>query len=231
MATKPPRPAYTTVEELLDSLGGVPAGRVRFDPVPGTATEKDVIRLYQDHKRLYELIDGTLVEKAMGSKESFIAGILIQALRNLNDQLGNLGMVLGEAGTIRLMKSLVRIPDVSFTRWEKLPSRKVPAEAIPELTPDLAVEVLSKTNTRAEMARKLKEYFMSGVRLVWFINPRARTARSFTSPDDVTEIGPDGALDGGDVLPGFRLPIAQLFADVEDEPAARAAKRAPRKKR
>src|SRR5438132_1428603 len=117
MATKT-RPTFTTIEDLLDSLGGVSAGRVRLDPAPGTATEKDVIRLYEDHKRLYELVDGTLVEKVMGSTESFIASLLIKLIGNFSDQHGNLGMVLGEAGTIRLLKGLVRIPDVSLTLWE-----------------------------------------------------------------------------------------------------------------
>jgi Uma2 family endonuclease len=222
MATRTPR--FETIDELLDSLGGVSPDRVRFDPLPGTATERDVLRLYEDHKRLFELVDGTLVEKVMGAGESSVAALLIQLLRNYSDEHGRVGMVLGEAGTLRLLRKLVRIPDVSFTLWERLPNRKVPSEPIPDLAPDLAVEVLSRKNTKREMERKLKEYFLSGVRLVWFIDPRARTVRAFTSPDDSVVLGPGEDLDGGEVLPGFRVPVARLFAELADEPPPSAGK-------
>jgi Uma2 family endonuclease len=79
--------------------------------------------------------------------------------------------------------------------------------------PDLAVEVLSEGNTPAEMNRKLGEYFAGGVRLVWLIDPDTQTALAYTSPDKSNFIGADGALDGGDVLPGFGLPLRDLFAE------------------
>jgi Uma2 family endonuclease len=212
-------PNFETMEDLLTDLGGISPGRVRLDPAPGTATVADVLRLYEKHKRLFELVDGTLVEKAMGAKESFIAATLIQLLTNYSDAHGRLGMTLGEAGTLKLLKGLVRIPDVSFTRWERLPGGKVPNDPIPDLVPDLAVEVLSKANTRREMERKLKEYFLSGVKLVWFVEPSARVVRAFTSPDEVIELGINDNLEGGDVLPGFTVPVARLFADLSDTPS------------
>jgi Uma2 family endonuclease len=89
---------------------------------------------------------------------------------------------------------------------------------VPDLAPDLAVEVLSEGNTREEMERKLKEYFLSEVSVVWFVDPRNRTVRVYTSPDDVTELGEGDTLDGGDVLPGFSVPVARLFADLGDAP-------------
>jgi Uma2 family endonuclease len=222
MAARTPR--FETIDELLDSLGGISPDRVRFDPLPGTATERDVIRLYEDHKRLFELVDGTLVEKVMGAKESFVAIQLILLLGRWNEENGNVGMILGEAGTLKLLKKLVRIPDVSFTLWDRLPNRKVPREPIPDLAPDLAVEVLSRKNTKREMERKLKEYFLAGVRLVWFIDPRNRTVRVFTSPDEAAVLGPGDDLDGGEVLPGFRVPVARLFAELADEPSPLAGK-------
>jgi Uma2 family endonuclease len=221
-------PTFETLDDLLDSLGGVSPKRVRLMPPPGTATEKDVIRLYEKHKRLFELVDGTLVEKVVGAKESFVAIRLAIILGNWNDGHGNLGMILGEAGTIKLLGKLVRIPDLSFTRWERLPNRKVPNEPIPDLAPDLAVEVLSKGNTKREMQRKLKEYFLSGVRLVWFVNQEDRAVRVHTSPDRSNEVGPDDTLDGGEVLPGFRVPVARLFAELDDAPAPK--RKAPKRK-
>lgn len=207
-----------TLGELLASLGGISADRVRMKPAPGTATPEDVLRLYQNHKRLFELVDGTLVEKGMGFGESSIAALLIQLLMNHSDAHGRLGLVSGEAGTVKLLKKLVRIPDVSFTRRDRLPDGKVPTEPIPDLAPDLCIEVLSEGNTRLEMERKLKEYFLAGVLLVWFVDPKRRKVRVFTSPDDVTELTATDTLDGGDVLPGFTVPVARLFADLGDAP-------------
>jgi Uma2 family endonuclease len=107
---------------------------------------------------------------------------------------------------------LVRTPDVSFISWDRLPDRKLPAEPIPDLVPDLAVEVLSATNTAEEMRLKLKDYFKAGVSLVWFIDPATQTAEAFTSPKKKTSIGRGGSLDGGRVLPGFRLTLESLLA-------------------
>jgi Uma2 family endonuclease len=79
----------------------------------------------------------------------------------------------------------------------------------------LAVEVLKRKNTVSEMARKRQDYFAAGVRLVWEIDPLGRTANVYTSPTDVTALGLDDTLDGGDVLPGFRLPLRELFAELD----------------
>jgi Uma2 family endonuclease len=207
-------------DELLRSLG-VSAKRVRLDPPPGTATVRDVLRIRAREDRLFELVDGTLVEKATSVDAAFVAAVLIKMIGVLSDRLGNLGMVLPPDAFLRLSSRYVRAPDVSFTNWDRLPNRKVPREPVPTLAPDLAVEVLSPSNTKREMARKRKEYFRSGVRLVWLIDPKARTAAVYTSPDDGTELGPADTLTGGDVLPGFAVTVGDLFTDLADEPPAR----------
>jgi Uma2 family endonuclease len=205
----------TTIGELLKRLGNIPAGRVRLHPTPGTATEKDVIRILDHEDRLCELVEGTLVEKPMGFEESNIAGRIITALNN-HARPRKLGIVTGEAGTIKLFEGLVRIPDVAFTSWERLPGRKRPKAAVPLLAPNLAVEVLSKGNTRAEMRRKLGEYFGAGVRLVWLVDHRKRTVSVHTSVEQSVVLRAGQSLDGGDLLPGFTLSLDELFA--EDEP-------------
>jgi Uma2 family endonuclease len=212
----PPAPLadVTTIGDLLKRLGDIPPERVRLRPTPGTATEQDVLEIYDREKRACELVEGTLVEKPMGYEESQIA-LLIGTFLNNFVRPRKLGIVTGEAGTIKLFPGLVRMPDVAFTSWDRLPNRKRPKEPIPELAPDLAVEVLSKSNTKAEMKRKLGEYFEAGVRLVWMVDPRKRTARVYTAVDQSVLIKEGQVLDGGDVLPGFVLPLSELFVDYE----------------
>jgi Uma2 family endonuclease len=204
-------PVFETMADVLEQLGDIDPRRVRLNPPPGKATENDLLRLHQQTKRLYELVDGTLVEKIMGFPESYLACELIKLVGAFVDQ-HDLGFVVGEAAAMRLMPGLVRVPDLSFISWDLVPVRgQVPDQAIPKLAPNLAVEVLSRRNTPREMERKLKEYFLSGVRLVWFVDPRQRTVTVFTSPDQSTILTEQQTLTGGDVLPGLVVPLARLF--------------------
>jgi Uma2 family endonuclease len=199
-----------TLADLRRRLGGIPLKRIWFHPAPGTATERDVIEAEERENRLCELIDGTLVEKAMGFEESRLAMCLGHLINSYLDQ-HDLGICIGADGMMRIAPGLVRIPDVSFISWDRLPGRESPKEPIPDLAPDLAVEVLSEGNTPAEMARKVREYFDAGVVLVWLIDPRKRTARVFSKVGKSTLVRADQALDGGAVLPGFTVPLADLL--------------------
>ena len=199
-----------TVGELLQHLGGVPADRVRLHPAPGSATEKDVLEIHAREKRLCELVDGVLVEKPMGYYESRLAMLLGHFIQAFLDQ-HDLGIVAGPDGMLRLAAGLVRIPDVSFVSWTRLPGRRIPRQPIPDLVPDLAVEVLSPGNTEREMARKLDEYFAAGVRLVWFVDPSARTVVVYTSPGESVVLGANDVLEGVPVLPGFSLAVNKLI--------------------
>ena len=207
-------PQIPTLADLLSRLGGVSPERVRFYPLPGTATEADVVAIEAGENRLCELVDGVLVEKPMGFRESLVAGWILTALNSFV-MPRRLGVVSGSDGLMRLVPGLVRIPDVAFISRERLPGGRIPAEPIPQLVPDLAVEVLSESNTTAEMDRKRREYFEAGVRLVWLIDPEMRTAAVFTGPEQCVELNEDGAIDGGNVLPGFTLPLNELLAGLQ----------------
>ena len=207
-------PTEWTIADVQARLAGFPASRIRTYPAPGTATEEDVLKAEARSNRICELIDGTLVEKTMASLESMLAAALIHFIYLYLDK-NNVGVVTGEAGLLKILPGQIRAPDVSFICWERLPGRQSPKPEIYAVAPDLAIEVLSKGNTVREMNRKLREYFQAGVRLVWYIKPKTRTARAYTAEHAWTEIGPDGSLLGGEVLPGFELPLAQLFARVE----------------
>jgi Uma2 family endonuclease len=212
MSASPPIRA-ASLAELLRQLGDVNPRRVRAVPPPGTATEQDVIDIRARERRLYELVDGVLVEKVMGFPESTLACDLIKLLGFFLD-LNPLGFLAGMDGAVRLMPGLVRIPDISFVSWAQLPARERPTEPIPDLAPALAIEILSEGNTRAEMSRKVKEYFVSGVSVIWLVDPRKRTVRVYSAPDESMLFREGQTLDGGEVLPGLALPVAQVFAGL-----------------
>lgn len=200
--------------ELLERLGNVPLHRIRLRSL-GNATEADVVAArIAVNKRLCELIDGVLVEKAMGTREALLAGLILYALWD-HVKKHNLGIVLGADGMLRLSPGRVRIPDACFISWDRLPAGRLPDDPVASVVPDLAVEVLSEGNTDAEIRLKLDDYFRAKVRLVWIIDPGTQTADVYRSLTDRSKIERHQNLDGGDVLPGFMLALEDLFAGAE----------------
>lgn len=208
-------PLSTRTPTLDDVLPfDIPAHRIILQPLPGTATEADVEAIQLREGRLCELINGTLVEKAMGAPESGLALLLGHYLLNFVIPR-RLGRVLGADGIIRLAPKMVRIPDLAFFPWHRLPDGRLPNKALPAIVPELAVEILSESNTRKEMNQKLQDYFGVGVRLVWYYDPEDRIVQVYTGVDQVVRLDESAVLDGGDVLPGFRLPIAEWLAEAD----------------
>jgi Uma2 family endonuclease len=193
------------VQELIEHLG-VPPKRIRMRPLPGTATEDDVLRI----EPRCELIDGVLVERAMSYYESRMALLLGHYLESYLE-LHDLGIVVGADGMMRLKFGQVRIPDLAFYAWSHFPNRILPYEAILSVVPDLAVEVLSEGNTLKEMERKRREYFAAGAKLVWIVDPDKRTVDVYTAAEQFTTLDESRSLDGGTVLPGFTLSIRTWF--------------------
>jgi Uma2 family endonuclease len=191
-------------------LGHIPLQRIRLYPPPGLATLADVLTVRAQEDRLCELIDGVLVEKTVGFYESRIALLIGHFLEGFLEQQ-DLGIVLGADGMLQLQHEQVRIPDVSFLSWVHFPDRQLPPEPIPRLVPDLAVEVLSTSNTTQEMNRKLQENFAAGAKLVWYVAPEIQRITVYTTPEQWVELGVEDVLDGGNVLPGFQLQIRELF--------------------
>jgi Uma2 family endonuclease len=211
MASDPNAPE--TLADLLRRLGRIPPSRVRLKPPPGRATEKDLLRILDRENRPCELVEGTLVEKAMGLQESVVALRLGRKVGGFAEE-HDLGVVAGADGTVRLDLGLVRIPDVAFYAWRHFPNKQVADTPIPTLAPDLAVEVLSKGNTAGEIRRKLKEYFLAGTTLAWVVDPKRRTVAVYTAPDRMTMLVETDTLNGGTVLPGFALPVREVFGNL-----------------
>lgn len=204
-----------TLADVLRQLGGISPKRIRFRPAPGTATEKDVIRIRDRERRLYELVDGVLVEKVMGYWVSVLAVEFGRFLGNFVEPR-KLGTLAGEAGMLGLSPGLVRIPDLSFISRARLAQyRSLPPPILP-LAPDLAIEILSEGNTSREMAHKIREFFAAGCRLVWLVDPRDRMVTVYKAPEEHTVLTEKQTLTGGEVLPGFRLPLRKLFGLLDD---------------
>jgi len=189
----------------------VPPDRIRLHPAPGTATLEDCLRESEKGRVTCELIDGTLVEKTVGIQEGYIEFLLGQLIFLFVRQ-HNLGIVLGARTLAQLFPDQARSSDAWYISHERLPPGDISEwDKIPSIVPDLAVEVISESNTKAEMDRKLREYFTAGVRLVWYVYPKTETVRVFTGEADYFDIQPPGRVAGGDVLPGFELHTAELF--------------------
>ncbi len=214
MATAIRLEKFQTLGDILGPLGDVAPSRVRFHPTPGTATEADLIAVNARKRGICELVDGVLVEKAMGYTESVLA-LWLGGMLNAFVTPRNLGIVSGADGMMRLFPGLVRVPDLGFASWDRIPDRRMPTTPVAGFAPDLAVEVLSLSNTKAEMTRKRREYFKAGVRLVWEVDPRARIVNVYDDLKRSVVLNASMTLDGGDVLPGFALPLADLFAELD----------------
>lgn len=202
-----------TLAEVLEHLGSVDPRRIRVEPAPGHAKPGDVQRIREREKRLFELVDGILVEKVMGFRESLVALAIARLIGAFVSRL-NLGVVAGADGMMRLLDDTVRIPDVAFIAWTKLPEGKVPDHPVPKVCPSLVVEVLSAGNTAAEMRRKRAEYFEAGVEVVWEVDIEDRFLTAYTLAAESIRYEVHDFVTCP-VLPGFELSLEEVFAELD----------------
>jgi Uma2 family endonuclease len=187
------------------------------------ATKSSALLLGNGDEAFYEIVNGQRLEKPpMGFFEIGLASFLLEYLMPFvrTNQLGRARME-----TLFLLdpvRGLERRPDVAFIsyqRWAK--NRKMPRVNAWAVVPNLAVEIISPTNLAEEIAVKIQEYFRAGVQLVWVIYPIPGQVYVYESSTQVRILEKQHELDGGQVLPGFRLPVAALFEDeLEEEPVA-----------
>jgi Uma2 family endonuclease len=160
----------------------------------------------------YELIDGQLtLMSPPKAPHGFIAVRIATALHGFAKPK-RLGLVFAEAG-FRLDADNVLAPDISFSGLERLRRENADLEGFVRGTPDLAVEIISSSERRKTIRIKTEKYFAQGTRLVWLVFPRRKIVEVYAGLGDkaIKQIGDD--LDGGDLLPGFRLPLAEIFED------------------
>jgi Uma2 family endonuclease len=180
----------------------------------GTSVPAAAVPMTISDDMLYEVVGGKLVEKTLGASEIEIAtllvGFLVPFVRS-----HRLGRVLGEMiFRIDQAKDLQRRPDVSFVSHARWPShRRVPKVAVWDIVPDMAIEIVSPSNTADHVQEKIHDYFTAGVSRVWVVYPRQQEIYVYESPAKIQVLQLGQELDGGDLIPGFRLPLAALFED------------------
>ncbi len=184
-----------------------------YEVVEGKRVSSSTVVPVDDSDVLYEVVDGKRVElPPMGARECHLATDLAGFLWSFARSI-RLGRV--ESELLFLLNAeldLQRRPDVAFVSYARWPrERPVPGTAAWEVVPNLAVEVVSPTNTAIEVLAKVREYFQTGVQRVWVVYPHEEQVYVYSSPTSIRVIERSGELDGQEVLPGFRLPLSELF--------------------
>ncbi len=197
-----------TVADLIEQLG-VPPERIRMNPLPGKATERDVIEAEHRYNRLCELVDGVLVEKAMGFFEARLAHILGHWLESHLDT-NPVGLSIGADALLRMGRQ-IRLPDLSFFFWNRFPDRTLPEGQVLKMCPDFAVEVLSPSNTAKEMSRKRDELFAQCCQLVWEVDPPTKSIEVFQPNAEPVVFNNNDTVTAAPVLPGFAFKVGDLF--------------------
>ena len=163
----------------------------------------------QNAGRLLELVNGEIVEKVVSFVPSQIAGNIVFALK-LYLRGTRLGRVTTADDAYVISKTDVFIPDVAYISRERLPERPPHESPSP---PDLAVEVRSHTDRKRDLRQKAERYLAGGTRLVWLVFPEEQVVEVHTPDADVLVESLSGTLSGDEVLPGFSLKVADIFAD------------------
>lgn len=185
---------------------------------PDTTPADDRLYTLEEYERLpeeegrVELVRGRLVREPPATFDHGSLTVEIGARIHRYLRENPIGVVVAEVGYV-LSRSppTVRGPDVSFVARERVPPD---AETIgfPHMVPDLAVEIVSPSNTAEELQDRVADLLEAGARLVWVIYPSRRQAVAYRSREEARILTEADALDGGEVLPGLVVPLAELFA-------------------
>ncbi len=133
-----------------------------------------------------------------------LLGNFVEARRLGEVIVGDSGFVLDKE------EQTLRGPDVAFISKDRIPPEGLPDDWW-EGAPDLAVEIVSRTQTAHDLARKALEYLQAGTKMVWVVDPESKTVAVYTPPNHIQILREDETLDGGDVLPNFQIRVGELF--------------------
>ena len=191
-----------------------PRRRVSRPPAPPVKrwTAAELLALPDDGHR-YELVRGRLITMTPASaRHGKLASRLDRAL-GVFVEAHDLGEVYtAEPGfALESDPDTVRAPDVAFVRRERIPPEGEP-EGFWAIAPDLVIEIVSPSESAHTVQAKVADYLRAGTRLLWVVYPDSRTVMEFRAPDQARMLTVEDHLEGGEVVPGFSLPLARLFA-------------------
>jgi Uma2 family endonuclease len=211
-------PSFSLAQKKYGHSGSfaLPCGNMNavVETPPRVWTEAELQALPADGS-IHEVVYGRLV---VSPKNNFqhgdIASRLFLALGNHAHQ-HRMGLVLNSRTGFWMRNRNCRAPDISYVSRQRVKALgfKPSTQSFFPGAPDLAVEILSPGNTREEIDRRLKDFFESGARLVWIIDPNARRVEVCSAPDQRRFITGEENLEGGELLPDFRYSVADLFRD------------------
>jgi Uma2 family endonuclease len=189
---------------------------VRADPMSAAHVLPPLPKLVEDDfpsDSLYEIIDGVKVEMPPTSADSSaVVGDLATFLtawgvaNNVGKAYPEMLMKLPNLGTKNRRPDVVFIP---FSKWTR--GIRPPQTNAWDILPDLCIEVVSPNDNADEVETKVEEYLAAGVPTVWVVYPRHERVYVYDSPAQIRRFRKSDTLDGGTVLPGFQLPLAELF--------------------
>jgi Uma2 family endonuclease len=175
-------------------------------------TVEDLEAMEPDGNR-YELIRGVPhAMPATGFRHGKIANRINLPLAThvVTHRLGE--VLIAEAGfVLRRNPDIMRVPDIAFVQAARVPD-DAEQDRYLRLPPDLVVEVVSPTDRPSDIAEKIADYLAAGGPLIWMAYPQRRVVAIHRPGHPVEELGEDAMLDGGEIVPGFRLPIADIFS-------------------
>jgi Uma2 family endonuclease len=184
-----------------------------IQPLLRLYTVEDLIALPDDGKR-YELHDGEIVEVGTSSwKHARLGAWLIKWLGNYVDAKSLGGDVLGSDGTYKLTDHDTRVPDASYISALKTATLPLDTVFLP-FAPDFAVEIKSPSNSNPDMHKAALLYLNAGTRLVWIVDPEVFTVTVYQADGQRFIVSKGGDLDGGDVFPGLKLSLTELFEKI-----------------
>jgi len=185
--------------------------------IPSILSDDSIPQEAWSHDGHYEIVSGTIVLKPhMGVFETHIASLLAYLLGHFawTNHLGRVEsemlFALGDADRLSRRPNLAY---VAYDRWAR--ARRLPKASAWKVIPDLAAEVISPFNKASEVLVKVNDYLGAGVRVVWVVYPNEEMVYLYRSPTDVSVLTRSDTLEAPELLPGFRLPLHQLFERLE----------------
>lgn len=182
-------------------------------PRPGRLWTEDDLWALAGHEKRYELVLGDLFMKSSATPlQGRFASRLTVALAGCVEKHALGEVYTGQPG-FKLQSGAVqtvRAPYIAFVREERIPSPDEES-GFWALAPDLAVEIISPSETAQMVQDKVQDYLMAGVRLIWLVYPKLKTVVEYKSATEIRHLGINESLEGGDVIPGFRYSLKRLF--------------------